>query len=270
MTNQLQADTFAGVARLFHRFSGILLVESKQALVYGRLQRMALDHGHSGDVESFARLLLARQVPDHLIVDLMDRLTTNETYFFREPQHFDDLRTRARARRDSPEFRVWSAASSSGEEAYSIAMVLADELGLRSPWAVHGTDISTGMIEAARTGLYAKERARNVPLDYLKKYCLQGHGAHLGQVLMSRDIRARAHFEFANLMRPLPAQLPLFDVIFLRNVLIYFDAASKAEIVARVAERLKPEGVLYTGHAESLTGLDLPLRTVGIAVYQRS
>lgn len=267
MANQLQPATFAGITELFHRISGIRLVESKQALVFGRLQKLALDCGQGGDVEAFAQRFIKGQMPDRLMADLVDRLTTNETYFFREPQHFDDLRTRADAAKGSAEFRVWSGASSSGEEAYSIAMLLADRLGLNHPWSIHGTDLSSAMVDAARVGLYPMERARNVPAEYLKRFCLKGHGPYEGQLLMARELRAKTKFETANLMQPLPSSLPMFEVIFLRNVLIYFDGPAKAAIVSRVIEKLKPGGVLYTGHAESLTGLNLPLRAVAPAVY---
>ncbi len=268
MANQLQPATFAGITELFHRISGIRLVESKQALVYGRLQKLALDCGQGGDVEAFAQRFIKGQVPDRLLADLVDRLTTNETYFFREPQHFEDLRARADGAKSAAEFRIWSGASSSGEEAYSIAMLLADRLGLNHPWTIHGTDLSTAMVEAARVGLYPMERARNVPQEYLKRFCLKGEGPYAGQVLMMKELRAKVRFDTANLMQALPTFLPLFDVIFLRNVLIYFDGPAKADIVRRVIEKLKPNGVLYTGHAESLTGLNLPLRAVAPAIYQ--
>lgn len=268
MASQLQPATFAGITALFHRVSGIRLVESKQALVYGRLQKLALDCGQGADVEAFAQKFIKGEVPDRLLADLVDRLTTNETYFFREPQHFDDLAVRATAAKAAGEFNVWSAASSSGEEAYSIAMLLGDRLGLSHPWQIHGTDLSTAMVDAAKVGLYPMERARNVPAEYLKRFCLKGQGPYAGQLLMMKEVRAKVRFQIANLMQPLPAGLPQFDVIFLRNVLIYFDGPAKNDIVRRVIERLKPDGVLYTGHAESLTGLDLPLRAVASAVYQ--
>jgi chemotaxis protein methyltransferase CheR len=112
------------------------------------------------------------------------------------------------------------------------------------------------------------ERAKNVPGDYLKRFCLKGQGPYTGQLLMMKELRAKARFETANLMQPLPSGLPMFDVIFLRNVLIYFDGPAKAKIVSRVIEKLKPKGVIYIGHAESLTGLNLPLETVAPATYQ--
>ena len=174
---------------------------------------------------------------------LIDRLTTNKTYFFRTPQHYNHLAERLQQCKPGQPFAVWSAASSSGEEAYSAAMLLADKLGLvaeRPAWTIIGTDLSSAMVDSARRGLYTMECARLVPPDYLKRYCLKGQGEQTGQVLMSRDLRARVQFEQANLIQPLPEALPLFDLIslfdliFLRNMLIYLDNPAKASLVRRV------------------------------------
>ena len=265
----LSNKAFEAVTRLFHNVSGIKLAESKHALVTGRLQRLATEAGET-DIEVYVDKLLRGGAPAQEMTRLIDRLTTNETYFFREPQHYNDLAERLAAVRSGQEFKVWSAASSSGEEAYSAAMLMSDVLGANGEtarWQIIGTDLSTAMVESARRGLYTMERARMVPPDYLKRFCLKGQGAQTGQVLMSRELRSRVHFEAANLMQPLPDSLPMFDVIFLRNVLIYFDTEAKAQIVQRVLGRLKPEGVLYTGHAESLSNLGLPVRIVSTAVH---
>ena len=127
--------------------------------------------------------------------------------------------------------------------------------------------LSTTVVDAARRGLYPLDRARLTPPPLLKRHCLKGTGEYAGQLLVSRELRERVSFRVANLMQPLPKDLPAFDVIFLRNVLIYFETDAKAAIVRRVIERLKPGGVLYTGHAESLSMLGLPLRALAPAVH---
>jgi len=263
--NALSPQSFQAIAEFFQRVSGIRLVESKHALVQGRLQKLAMECGE-GDINHFVTQVVRREVPDQVLVSVIDRLTTNETYFFREPQHFEDLALRVQDAAHLNEFNVWSGASSSGEEAHSIAMLLADKRP-RLPWRIFGTDLSTAMVESARKGLYPQERARQLPADYMKRYCLRGEGPFEGQLLIQRELRQRIIFLHGNLMEDLPKELPMFDVIFLRNVLIYFDAPSKASIVRRVITKLKPEGVLYTGHAESLSSLDLPLRLLKTAVY---
>ncbi|MBB4844800.1 chemotaxis protein methyltransferase CheR [Paucibacter oligotrophus] len=271
--SSLSPQSFTAITDLFHRISGIRLTEAKRALVQSRLQKLAADSGES-DLNVFVQKMVRGQLSEDMLVSVVDKLTTNETYFFREPAHFEDLARRAGAHRatggagGAGEFLVWSGASSSGEEAYSIAMVLADKLGT-APWTIHGTDLSTTVVDSARQGLYPMERARDTSKDYLRRFCLRGEGPYEGQLLIMKELRARVKFQCANLMQPLPA-LPLFDVIFLRNVLIYFDASAKRAIVERVIERLKPGGVLYPGHAESLAALDLPLKAIAPAIYQHA
>jgi chemotaxis protein methyltransferase CheR len=262
----LSNASFAAVTDLFHRASGIRLTEAKRPLVEGRLQKLAQASG-ADNLDSYVQRLLAGADTDE-IVRVIDKLTTNETYFFREPGHFTALAALLDQRPSAGgRFRVWSAASSSGEEAYSIAMLLADRLGLDG-WEVLGTDLSTQMVEAARCGLYPMERAREVPQDDLVRWCRKGHGAHAGQLLVAQELRRRVRFECANLNEPLP-EIGLFDVIFLRNVLIYFDAAGKQAIVRRVLALLKPGGRLFTGHAESIANLGLPVRALSPAIYER-
>jgi chemotaxis protein methyltransferase CheR len=255
---------FESVTRLFHSVSGIKLGENKQALVSGRLQKLAMEAGES-DIDAYVERLVGGNAPAAEMTRVIDRLTTNETYFFREPQHFNDLSERLRSMPKGQEMTVWSAASSSGEEAYSCAMLMTDVLG-SGPWQVIGTDLSTSMVESARRALYPMERARMVPPDYLRRFCLKGQGEHAGQLLIAKNVRERVKFMPANLMQTLP-KLPMFDVIFLRNVLIYFDNDAKAQIVRRVLTQLKPDGVLYTGHAESLSTLKLPVRTIATAIH---
>lgn len=257
----LSPASFQLVTDLFHRVSGIRLGPAKQPLVAGRLQRLAQAAGERDMDAYIARLVSGGNAGE--ITRVIDRLTTNETYFFREPQHFQWL-ARHVARPGRGELRAWSAASSSGEEVYSLAMVLAEHAP--EGWSVLGTDLSTAMVASARRALYPLSRARDLPPALLKRWCLKGEGRYEGQLLIAQELRRRVSFRTLNLTEPLP-ELGRFDVIFLRNVLIYFDAPSKAAIVRRVLGLLKPDGLLFTGHAESLSNLDLPVRTVAPAVY---
>jgi chemotaxis protein methyltransferase CheR len=263
---QLSDKSFNVVAEAFHRVSGILLVPSKRQLVIGRLQRLANERGVASLDDYVNQVIVGGDQQE--LVKVVDRLTTNETYFFREPAHFDFMAELLAARRPGGEFRVWSAASSSGEEAYSIAMLLADKLGPQG-WKIVGTDLSTAMVDAARRALYPLERARNTSPSYLKRFCMKGSGPYEGQLLVNKALRANVHFEQANLMQPLP-DIGRFDVVFLRNVLIYFEADAKLEIVKRVAPLIKPGGYLFTGHSESLSQLPTGLTNVKPAVYART
>jgi chemotaxis protein methyltransferase CheR len=263
---QLSEQSFNAVADAFHRVSGIRLVASKRQLVIGRLQRLANERGVS-TLDEYVKQVIVEGDQQEL-VKVVDRLTTNETYFFREPAHFEFLFEVLANRRPGGEFRVWSAASSSGEEAYSIAMLLADKLGPNG-WKIVGTDLSTAMVDAGQRALYPMDRARNTNPAYLKRFCMKGTGPYEGQFLVSKALRANVHFQQANLMQPLP-DIGRFDVVFLRNVLIYFEADAKLDIVKRVAPLIKPGGYLFTGHSESLSNLPTGLNNVRPAIYARA
>jgi chemotaxis protein methyltransferase CheR len=263
MPDRLSHTGFERISDFFFQQSGIRLKPDKRVLVVGRLARRAAVMGCS--LDEYAQRVIADPGSDEAII-LTDLLTTNETYFFREPQHFDHLVQAVRASHSAP-FRVWSAASSSGEEGYSIALTLSRHAGTR-PFEVVGTDLSTRMVQSARTGLYVAERCAKIPIEDLKRWCLKGEGRYQGQVLMSRELRAKVRFEEGNLMEPM-SWLGTFDVIFLRNVLIYFEGQAKATVVHNVLQNLRRGGYFYTGHAESLQGIDHGLERVAPAIYRR-
>jgi chemotaxis protein methyltransferase CheR len=256
---------FHAVAQFFFDQAGIRLRPDKRPLVAGRLARRASACG-SPSLDAYVREVLADAGGVEARA-LVDELTTNETYFFREPAHFEHLAgvVRALPPQGGP-VRVWSAASSTGEEAYSIAMTLARHAGTRA-WEVVGTDLSTRVVESARRGLFVEERGRQIPDDERRRWCLRGTGDYAGTFLVHRDLRARVRFEVANLTEPQPG-LGLFDVAFLRNVLIYFEPEMKEVIVGHVAAQVRPGGWLYTGHAESLHSLRHGLQPVRPAIYR--
>ncbi|MFG6447865.1 CheR family methyltransferase [Roseateles sp. BYS180W] len=266
--SQLSNQAFVAVTEFFEKVSGIRLADNKRALVEGRLQKLAQECGED-DINVFIQRVVRRDFDERVLVTVIDRLTTNETYFFREPQHYEDLTRRMERMHPQQDLQVWSAASSTGEEAYSVAMLMADRRPT-SPWRIHGTDLSTSVVRTAQHGMYPVDRGSRLPAGYLKRFCLRGEGPYEGQLLVKRELRQRVNFRAANLMRDLPSDLPQFDVIFLRNVLIYFDPPAKMDIVRRVLTKLKQDGVLYIGHAESLTSLNLPLKMVENAVYQHA
>ncbi|TLN00880.1 SAM-dependent methyltransferase [bacterium] len=249
--------------KLIFDIAGISLSDAKKTLLAGRLSKRLKSYGYTrfGD---YYRHVTDRNCQDELQV-MVDLLTTNETYFFREPKHFDFLRLKAGASRSTP-FRVWSAASSSGEEAYSIAMVLAECLG-GAKWEVVGTDISSRMLARAQSGHYRVERIDGIPLPLLKRYCLKGFGEQAGTLLISRELRQRIQFLHSNLMNP-RRDIGNFDVIFLRNVMIYFDNDTKRKVIANLLPYLKPDGHFIVGHSESLNGLTDALVAVQPTIYQ--
>lgn len=248
---------------IFHA-AGITLSASKKAFVSGRLARRLRLH----QLDSFGdyfELLGSGEHGDEVQM-AVDLLTTNETYFFREMKHFDFLRQRALAARGRAQtFRVWSAASSTGEEAYSMAMVLADCLA-DGPWEVLGTDISQRVLQGATRALYPMERARHMPPAYLRRFCLKGHDEHQGSLLIERGLRSRVRFSQVNLNARLP-ELGHFDVVFLRNVMIYFNDETKRQVVARVLPALRPGGHLCIGHSESLNNISDAVELLAPSIY---
>lgn len=264
---QLISDTeFSRFQRFIYDAAGITLGGTKQALVAGRLGKR-LTHHELDSFGDYFRLLSSGDHADEVQM-AVDLLTTNETYFFREIKHFDFLRTQALvARSRGQPFRVWSAASSSGEEAYSVAMVLADCMET-APWEVLGTDISTQVLQQATRALYTMERARHVPPDYLHRYCRKGTGPYAGWLLIDRALRERVKFAQVNLNVPLP-ELGSFDLVLLRNVMIYFNDDTKRSVAARVCATIKPGGHFCVGHSETLNHITDALEPLAPSIYRR-
>jgi chemotaxis protein methyltransferase CheR len=261
---EISDQEFTQFQRFIFDVAGISLSPSKKILVSGRLAKR-LQQCQMASYGEYFRLLTSGAEPRETQT-AVDLLTTNETYFFREPKHFEALRQQATAARGSGKpFRVWSAASSSGEEAYSIAMVLADCLESR-PWEVVGSDLSTRVLARARAAHYPAERITNIPKSYLQRFCLRGVDDQEGTLLIDRNLRNRVQFTQVNLNTALPA-LGVFDIIFLRNVMIYFNGETKRQVVARVLSMLKPGGHFYIGHSESLQGINNDVRLVAPSIY---
>ncbi|MBD9369020.1 CheR family methyltransferase [Xanthomonas sp. XNM01] len=263
----ITALEFSRFQRFISERAGITLADSKKAMLCGRLGKRL----RANQMTSYSQYLrlLEEDVDTPEVQIAIDLLTTNETYFFREPKHFDLLARLARQAHGSAPFRCWSAASSSGEEAFSMAMVLEDALGGR-PYEVVGSDISSRVLERARSGLYPMQRLDHMPPGYLKRFCRKGNGRYEGYMLIERGLREHVRFLQLNLNAPLPGTaLGMFDVVFLRNVMIYFDGPTKYALVKRLLSQLRPGGHLCVGHSESLNEFDLDLVQIAPAVYRR-
>ncbi|WP_371132439.1 protein-glutamate O-methyltransferase CheR [Pseudomonas sp.] len=249
-----------------YRTAGINLTPAKKALVAGRLFKR-LKHHQLETYGDYFQLIMGHGAATELQVAL-DLLTTNETYFFREPKHFDFLREQVLPKAlPGRTLRLWSAASSSGEEAYSLAMTLADGLG-STPWEIIGSDISSQVLAKASAGHYPMTRAHSIPQPLLVKHCLKGTGNQDGTFLIERSLRSRVHFMQINLNEALP-NLGEFDVIFLRNVMIYFDQETKQKVVARMLPLLKPGGYFIVSHSESLNGVSTALKPIKPSIYRK-
>ncbi len=261
----ITAAEFARFQALIYKIAGISLSDAKKVLLTGRLGKR-LKHYGLGTYTEYYRLVTSGTEEAELQM-MVDLLTTNETYFFREEKHFDFLATQILPRHPpGVAFNVWSAASSSGEEIYTLAMVLAEHFGLHGNWMVTGSDISQRMLAAAQRGQYPTERARGIPPEFLRKYCLKGVRSQEGMLLIDPAVRKHTRFLQVNLNQNLP-ELGPFEVIFLRNVMIYFDTETKRDVVARLIRQLRPGGHFIVGHSESLNGVTEALRTVQPTIY---
>lgn len=250
-----------------YEHAGISLAPEKKIMVASRLAKR-LDCFGLATYGAYFRLINSRECPQEFQM-LVDILTTNETYFFREPQHFDYFCDQVlKVWHGSKPFRVWSAACSSGEEAYSLAMVMAENLGMRT-WEVLGSDLSTRVLERARAGVYLLDRLDQMDSRFLEKYCLKGVRSQQGFFRVDAKIRKRVIFEQINLKAPLATSLGTFDVIFLRNVLIYFDQKTKKQVVENLLYALKPGGYFFISHAESLHRVTDKLQMLKPSIYRK-
>lgn len=262
----LSDQEFAHFQRFIFEAAGITLAGSKKLLVSSRLGSRVQHHGLDSYWQYF-QLLNSGESPAE-VQWAIDLLTTNETYFFREPRHFEFMEQQLAdwPARQQP-LRIWSAAGSTGEEAYSLAMMLEDRFPGR-PWEIVASDISARVLDRARAGHYPMERARHVPKAYLQRFCLKGTGKLEDTLLVDRNLRSKVSFLQINLNERLPA-IGSFDFVFLRNVLIYFNQQTKREVIARVLSVLPRGGLLFIGHSETLNGISDAVKSLAPAIYRK-
>ena len=255
---------FQQFSDLILSLSGILLSESKKALVSGRLAKRLREY-NLDSYGAYFKLLIDPSGKEELQIAL-DLLTTNETYFFREPDHFDFLRNEVFSQPSLGTFRIWSAACSSGEEPYTLAMVIAEVLGSRS-WEIIASDLSSRMLARARSGLYPAERKRHIPSRYFERFCEPATKVS-DDFLVHKELQRRVHFMPINLIAPYP-DIGKFDLIFLRNVMIYFDLETKRQVVKNMLMHLKPGGYFIIGHSENLHGIGEGLITLKPSIFRK-
>lgn len=249
--------------------TGILVPDSKQEMFYARLAKR-LRHLKIADFDSYIRYLESHW--DEEGTDFINALTTNLTAFFRENHHFEFLASQVvpacRQAGVNP-VRVWSAGCSTGEEPYSIAMTLSETCGQhRLDWELTATDLDTDVLSKASRGVYRLERLDGVSMERKKRFFQKGTGKKQGYARARASLRETMNFRQLNLVKPFSLG-ETFDVIFCRNVVIYFDRDTKSVLVNQFAEHLKPEGYLVMGHSESLHGISDRFRSLGQTIYQR-
>lgn len=262
-----QAD-FERVRRLIHRKAGISLHAGKQAMVYSRLSRRLRETGHASFGGYLQSLEQARgPAGEQEWQEFINCLTTNLTAFFREEHHFPLLAT-ALAERQGRGLRLWCNAASTGEEPYSIAMTVLEALGPSPNVRVMCSDIDTRVLATAEQGVYAAD-ARGLTPERLRRHFLRGSGTNSGFIRVRPELQRLVEFRAFNLMDVQWSIAEPFDIVFCRNVMIYFDAATQRGVLERMHGAMRPGGLLFAGHSENFTDSKDLFRLRGKTVYER-
>ena len=270
----ISATDYEFIRQLVYDHSRINLGHDKVELVSSRL-RKRLRTLNFNDFPPYLDFLRS-SAGEEEVTDLLDVISTNVTDFFREPAHFQFMETiampewlRAKGRKPGDRFRVWSAACSSGEEPYTLAITLA-EYARENPgfdWEITASDLSTRMLDRAAEAVYRLERVQLPKPEWLRRYFQRGTGKFDGQARVKSELRQKITFAHQNLMEPYPFSQK-FDLTFCRNVMIYFDRPTQESLVPRLRAQLDANGYLFVGHSESLIGIDKALKIVRPSIYR--
>lgn len=274
--DRLRQRDFERLAAFIESYSGIKMPPSKITMVEGRLRKRVRATG-AASLSDYCRRLFEAGTLEAEAVHLIDAVTTNKTEFFREPEHFDYLMGTALPnlmtdrRITSTGLKLWSAACSTGAEPYTLAMVLAEFRQVHSIARVSilATDLCTEVLQIGALGIYPEAAVLAVPIDLRRRYLMRSRDRSRGLVRIVPALRFWVHFARLNFMLEEYSVDRDFDVIFCRNVLIYFDKPTQQAVLRRLCRHLRPGGYLFLGHSESVAGLSLPLQVVGHTVFRR-
>ncbi|MBS3963369.1 MAG: protein-glutamate O-methyltransferase [Methylomonas sp.] len=263
-------DDFNFLRKLSNQHSGILVPDDKYDMFYSRLVKRVRMLGLR-DFKSYC--LYLQQHPEREFTDFINSVTTNLTSFFRESHHFDYLRNTVvpellRRNAAQREIKLWSAGCSTGEEPYSLAITLKDAVPAGWSIKILATDLDTQVLATAQEGVYAADRVASLEPEQVRQWFQRGTGTQANKVRVKRELRELIHFRQLNLMQDWPIR-GVFDAIFCRNVLIYFDKETKTLLARRYAEHLINDGHLFIGHSESLHQLNVPFKLIGNTIYKK-
>ncbi len=274
---ELSSGMFARFSAVVYRELGIEMPPNKRILLQGRLQRRMRQVG-CPTYEAYYDYVFSAQGKQQELINLLDAVTTNKTEFFREVDHFEHLvdsalpALLAHPGTGARPLAFWSAGCSTGQEAYTLAMVLGEvaqrKRGFR--FSILATDISTKVLATARMGIYAEDDVTPIPMHLRRRYLMRSRDHAKRLVRIVPALRAQVRFRRLNFMEEDYGMGTAMDVIFFRNVLIYFDRSTQEKVLVGLCRCLRPGGYLFTGHSETLAGLPLPLRQVGTSVYVRT
>lgn len=258
---------FDHVQSLIYQRAGISLNDGKHAMVYSRLSRRLRETGHQSFRE-YLRWLESTDGPEWQ--EFINALTTNLTSFFREQHHFEILTDLLRSKPASTPWNIWCSAASTGEEPYSIVMTVLDTLGAHANFSMSASDIDSKVLATASQGVYRLDGLKGIDTSHMHRYFLKGTGNNAGFVRIKPELRDAIHFLMINLIRDdWPFKEP-FDIVFCRNVMIYFDAPTQRRVLERIHRVMKPGGMLFVGHAENFSDSRDLFILKGKTVYERS
>jgi chemotaxis protein methyltransferase CheR len=268
---ELSPAAFNRFARYITTELGIKMPESKLTMVQSRLLRRVRDL-RMDSLDHYCDYFFESSSTDER-EHFVNAITTNKTDFFREPQHFACLLDVVLPATAQPgvRFKVWSAGCSTGEEPYTLAMVLAEYAAAHPgfDFAILATDISTRVLAAARNGIYQEPQTAPVPIPLRRKYLLRSRGQNDRSTRVVPELRRRVSFHQLNFMDPNYGIKEIFDAVFFRNVMIYFDRPTQEAVIGKICRNLQPGGYLFCGHSESLAGLNIPVQPVMASVYRK-
>jgi chemotaxis protein methyltransferase CheR len=257
-------EVFTLFQKLVYDKLGIHLAKQKRMMLGHRLLKR-VKHIQANGFSDYFRFITNPKNSSELEVAL-ELMTTNETFFFREEKHFEYMAQNILPKiSPNREYKVWSAASSSGEEPYSIAMLLNEHCN--APWSVVASDVNKSVLAHARKGIYIDDRTKLLPQKYREAYCAKGTGEFEGYMRVKPELRNRLHFFAFNLLDNM-ASLGKFDLIFIRNVMIYFDDKTRQKIISGLQQCLNKDGHLFISHSETLHGLEHSFELIKPAIYR--
>ena len=268
--------TFKTLSEFIEANLGIRMPPSKRIMLEARLSKRVRTLGLP-DHDAYCEYVFSDAGFDREVQQLIDAVTTNETDFFREPHHFDLLTNKVlpefAAGHNTLELNVWSVAASTGKESYTLAMVL-EEFARTSRvdirYRILGTDISEKVLRVAETGIYTERQAAKIPQAYKRLYCLRSRNSEDSTVRIRPELRAKTSFRQLNLMDDSYAIKRQYQIVFCRNVFIYFDRPTQRKVLGRIYSHLAPGGYLFMGHSENIGSSDLALKSVSSAVYRKA
>ncbi len=257
---------FDQVQKLIYQRAGISLHDGKHAMVYSRLSRRLRDTGHDS-FRGYLSWLESNDGPEWQ--EFVNALTTNLTSFFREHHHFQVLTEFLKTRPSAGDLRLWCSAASTGEEPYSIAMTVAEAVGANARYTIQASDIDSKVLATAAQGVYRMEGLKGVSPEQMRKYFLRGKAGNAGLARVKPELRRAVDFLIVNLIKDdWPFREP-FDVVFCRNVMIYFDAQTQRKVLEKIHKVMKPGGMLFVGHAENFGDSKDLFLLKGKTVYER-